>query len=124
MEEYYEDKDKEIAQKVNRMNQATLCIENDYLVRDGLQALINDMKSERNQLKLYKEKMKQLEIELCKVVFCISNRYGFDFVIPEYSALMSEIHGDNMAMNTQKRNGFVRTNSTFSKLAKGRFEEW
>lgn len=123
IEEYYENKDKEIAQKVNRMNQATLCIENDYLVRDGLQALINDMKSERNQLKLYKEKMKELEIELCKLVSCISNRYGFDFVIPEYSALMSEIHGENMAMNTQKRSGFARANSSFSKLAKGRFEE-
>lgn len=123
MEEYYENKDKEIAQKVNRMNQAILCIEDDYLVRDGLQVLVSDMKNERKQLKSFKEKMKELEMELYKLVSCISNRYEFAFKLPEYSTLMLEIHSENMAMNTQKRNGFARTNSSFSKLAKGRFEE-
>lgn len=123
MEEYYENKDKELAQKTNRMNQAILCIENEYLVRDGLQALINDMKSERNQLKAYKEKMKELEIELCKLVKAISSRYEFDFVIPEYGVIKSEMHSQNATINTQKRLGFARTNSSFSKLAKVRFEE-
>ena len=123
MEEYYENKDKELAQKANRMNQAILCIEKEDLVRDGLQALINDMKSERNQLKAYKEKTKELEIELCKLVTAISSRYEFDFVIPEYGVIKSEMHSQNATINTQKRLGFARTNSSFSKLAKGRFEE-
>ncbi len=81
MNDYYDKKDKELAQKINRMNQAVLCIEDDYLVRDGLKALIQEMSSERALMKSYKSDLDKIEIEMFRLIKSISNRYDFAFII-------------------------------------------
>ena len=123
MNNYYENLERDLAQKVNRMNQAILCIDDEPKIRNGLQALIQEMNSERTEVETYKSSLEHIEVELFRLVQSISNRYDFAFVIPNVRGIMSELQKENEILNTQTRNRFAHKENSFSKLAKGRFEE-
>lgn len=123
IDRYFDDEIREAGRRLNRLEQALLCMDCSQTILDGMHVLVLETKQEIQNLKQSRRRMEEIEFRLFVELKKLSDLYGFAFQIPTQRELLKEKQGQVVEENKGKRRQFATRETKYASKIKERFDK-